>query len=133
MTSTATTRKLDERYGRGPSRARLVWWIVGGVAAAVLFGYLAWTTVSGALASVDADTTGFVVHDARSITVEFQVTTGPDSTVACAVEAQDPEHGIVGWRVVEYPADGSLTRTFRETIPTTAEATTGLVTSCWIP
>ena len=53
--------------------------------------------------------------------------------VTCALEAQDTEHGVVGWRVVEYPADPAHTRAFSETIPTIAEATTGFVSSCWIP
>ena len=83
--------------------------------------------------SVDFDTTGYSYIDTHTITVDFQVTLQPGAAVTCAVEAQDTEHGVVGWRVIEYPADAAHTRAFRETIPTVAEATTGLVTSCWIP
>ena len=43
----------------------------------------------------------------------------------------DEEFGIVGWRVVEYPASTTITRAFVETIPTVATATTGTVHSCW--
>ena len=67
------------------------------------------------------------------MTVDFQVTLRQGEPVTCIIEAQDTEHGIVGWRVVEYPADPAHTRRFSETVPTTAEATTGLVPSCWIP
>jgi len=133
MTSADTARLLDDRYGRTPSRARRAGWIVFGVVAALLVGYVAWTTVARAIDTVDYDTTGFHWHDERSITVDFQVTMRPGTPIACAIEAQDTEHGVVGWRVVEYPADAAHTRRFSELIPTTATATTGFVTSCWIP
>lgn len=123
--------ELDDRYGRGrrgPGR-----WIVLGVVVALVIGYFAWTTIAQSANSVDFDTTGYSNVDAHAITVDFQVTLQPGAAVTCAVEAQDTEHGVVGWRVIEYPADAAHTRAFRETIPTVAEATTGLVTSCWIP
>ena len=77
--------------------------------------------------------TGFHLVDEHRVTVDFQVTLRQGEPVTCIIEAQDTEHGIVGWRVVEYPADPAHTRRFSETVPTTAEATTGLVPSCWIP
>jgi hypothetical protein len=52
--------------------------------------------------------------------------------VACALEAQDEEHGVVGWKIIEIAASEQHTRAFRESIPTVAEATTGLVNSCWV-
>ncbi len=133
MTSPETTALLDDRYGRASSRVRRTRWIVGGVLAAVVIGYFGWTTVARTMDSVDVDTTGFHSVDVHGITVDFQVTLRAGEPVACALEAQDTEHGIVGWRIVEYPADPAHTRRFSETIPTTALATTGLVTSCWIP
>lgn len=133
MTSAATQDLLDDRYGRrrGP-RGRIGWIVVGVIVAAVV-GYLGWTTVASAVDSVDVDTTGFQVHGERSVSVQFQITARPGVPVACAVEAQDTEHGIVGWRIVEYPASEAHSRAFDETVPTTAEATTGLASSCWIP
>jgi len=133
MTSPATSALLDDRYGRTTTRSRRAWWIVVGVLAAALVGYLAWSTVARSMDSVDVDTTGFHSVDAHGITVDFQVTLRAGEPLACALEAQDTEHGVVGWRVVEYPADEAHTRRFSETIPTVALATTGLVTSCWIP
>jgi hypothetical protein len=133
MTSPETTALLDDRYGRTAPRTRLLRWIVLGVLAAALVGYLAWSTVARSVDAVDIDTTGFHSVDDHSITVDFQVTLRGGEPLVCALEAQDTEHGIVGWRVVEYPADPAHTRRFSETIPTTALATTGLATSCWIP
>jgi len=133
MTSPATSALLDDRYGRTTTRTRRAAWIVIGVIAAALLGYVAWSTVARTMDAVDVDTTGFHSVDAHGITVDFQVTLRAGEPLACALEAQDTEHGVVGWRVVEYPADDAHTRRFSETIPTVALATTGLVTSCWIP
>ena len=123
---------LDERYGRRRSPARR-WVIGGGILVAVgLVALFGWFTVQNALDSVDADTTSFEVTDEHSVSLAFQITSPPGSAVACAIEAQDEEHGVVGWRVVELPASDLHARAFREVIPTTALATTGLVNSCWV-
>lgn len=130
----STQLKLDQRYGRTHERRsrRLVIGAAAVLGAGVL-GLVAWTTVSGAIGAVDTDATGFSVSDEHSVVVSFQVSGASDRPLACALEAQDTEHGVVGWRVVEFPAEPGLTRTFTETIPTVALATNGLVTSCWIP
>ena len=128
----ALRAELDDRYGRGPRRGRGVWIALGVLALGVL-GYLGWTIVAQSANAVDIDTTGFQLNDAHSVSVDFQVTLRQGAAVTCVLEAQDEEHGVVGWRVVEYPADDAHSRRFVEVIPTVAEATTGLVTSCWIP
>ncbi len=105
---------------------------MGGTAVALTVA-LGWTTVANNLASVTSTDTGFVVTDAERVTVSFQITAPVGQPVACAIEAQDEEHGTVGWRVVEYPASEDHTRAFSEEIPTLALATTGFVNSCWVP
>jgi hypothetical protein len=127
-----TQDMLDERYGRTVSPRRR--WTVGiaVVIVVVVVGLFAWMTVSSTVDDVDVDTTGFTVDDARSVTLSFQITAPAGRSVACALEAQDEEHGVVGWKIVEYEASDLRTRAFREMIPTTAEATTGLVNDCWV-
>ncbi|MGZ8476348.1 MAG: DUF4307 domain-containing protein [Candidatus Limnocylindria bacterium] len=127
-----TPDMLDERYGRTGSPRRR--WALGIAAAiaAVLVGLFAWMIVAGTLDDVGIETTGFTVEDPRTVTLAFQLTAPEGRSVACALEAQDEDHGIVGWRIVEYPASELRARAFRETIPTTAEATTGLVNNCWV-
>lgn len=127
-----TQDKLDERYGRrrGPARR----WLIGagiGVAVVIvaLFG---WSIVQGAMDDVDVDTATFEVVDDHAVTLGFQVTAPPGSAIACALEAQDEGHGVVGWRVVELSASEAHSRAFREVIPTTALATSGFVNSCWV-
>ncbi len=127
-----TQQILDERYGRRTSRRRSrLGWIALGVVAVGATVALGWSTVATSMSSVDVDATGYAVVDDHTVTVTFQVVAPRDATVACALEAQDEEHGIVGWRVIELPLEGGRTQAFTETIPTTAEATTGLVNSCW--
>lgn len=128
----AVRAELDDRYGRRRGGRRGVWIVVGALALAVI-GYFSWSTVSQSMDSVDVDNTAFHSVDAHSVTIEFQVTLRRGAAVTCAIEAQDTDHGVVGWRIVEYPASDAHSRSFTETIPTVAEATTGLATSCWIP
>lgn len=127
-----TSQLLDERYGRTPPARRRAYLIVAIVIGALLAAAVGWSVVLNAMDDVDADATGFAINDAHSVTVRFQVTTAPGRDVTCAVEAQDVEHGVVGWKVVDLEAGSSPTREFEVTIPTTAEATTGFVNSCWV-
>lgn len=127
-----TQTMLDERYGRragGKPRWGIGIAIALGAIATGLFG---WMTIASTLDDVGADGTGHEIVDERTVVVNFQITAPIGRTVACALEAQDVEHGVVGWKIVEYPASDEHARAFQETIPTTAEATTGLVNSCWV-
>ncbi|GAA1850395.1 DUF4307 domain-containing protein [Microbacterium koreense] len=127
-----TQQMLDERYGRRrASSAR--WVIVVAIAVgAVLTGLLAWSTISSALESVDVRTTGYEIVDERTVVLNLQFTAPTGRGVACALEAQDEEHGVVGWKIVEYEPSDQHARAFEEVIPTTAEATSGFVNSCWV-
>lgn len=128
----AIRAKLDDRYGK--RRGRTPRWviIVGLVVVVAIIGWFGWATVATSLESVDADTTGFTVVDERTVSLSFQITAPVDREVACILEAQDEQHGIVGWRVLVIPPSDEHTRAFVETIPTTAGATTGLINSCWV-
>lgn len=127
-----TQDMLDERYGRTRSPRRR--WVIGAAVAvaAIVVGLFVWTTVANSLDAVDVDTTGFEVVDEHSVILSFQFTAPMGRSVACAIEAQDEEHGVVGWRVVELPASQDHVQAFRETIATTAPATTGFVNACWV-
>jgi hypothetical protein len=81
---------------------------------------------------VDVTDRGFVLTDAHTVTVSFQISAPADRPVHCILEAQDEEFGIVGWKVIEYPGSAQRARAFTEHIPVVGEATTGLVNSCWV-
>lgn len=127
-----TEQELNERYGRDPrpGRRRAFWITVAGVAA-LSVAALSWLTISNSLNEVGYDETGYELVDARTVTVSFQATPPNRTGFACALKALDEDFGIVGWRVIEYPASDTITRTFVETIPTVAQATTGTIHSCW--
>jgi len=125
-----TALELDQRYGRS-SRGRLGW-IVGIVVAAALVIAFGWMTLAQSMNSVDVDDLGYDVVDEHSVVVRFQITGGQGKDVACAIEALDEEFGIVGWKVVEIPAAEAHQQQLSTTVPTVAEATTGLANTCWV-
>jgi hypothetical protein len=128
-----TQQMLDERYGRTHSkRRRIIGWTIVAALALGLIGWVGWGTISRSSVEVGVDATGYDVPDEHTVSVTFQITSPPGRPVACALEAQDEEHGIVGWRVVEFPAVDTHARAFTEEIRTVALATTGLVNSCWV-
>ncbi|WP_127819352.1 DUF4307 domain-containing protein [Microbacterium sp. CPCC 204701] len=127
-----TQDMLDDRYGRRRSPSRRWLLAIGALVAVGAVGYVGWSIVQSTLDAVDADTTSFEVVDEHSVSLGFQITSPPGRDVACAIEAQDEEHGVVGWRVVEIPASELHAQALREVIPTTALATTGFVNSCWV-
>ena len=128
-----TQDMLDERYGRrSASRSRRITLIVVIAIAALIVAGVSWYTLTDKSNSVDAEATGFRIADARSVSVTFQVTSPPGSRLACIIEADDEQHGIVGWKVVQYPASSDHHRAFTETVPTVGLAVTGLVNSCWL-
>lgn len=127
-----TQDTLDTRYGRRRSTGSR-WGIGIGIALAVIVvGLFSWMTVASSLEAVDVDTTGFDIPDQRTVVLNFQFTAPLGREVSCAIEAQDEEHGVVGWKIVQYEASDLPARAFVETIPTTAQATTGFVNSCWV-
>ncbi|MEZ5214564.1 MAG: DUF4307 domain-containing protein [Microbacterium sp.] len=128
----AVRAELDDRYGRRRGGRRGVWIVVGALALAIV-GYFSWSTVSQSMDSVDVDNTAFHLVDAHSVTVRVPGDPAPRRRRLVRHRHRTPTTGVVGWRIVEYPADDAHSRSFTETIPTVAEATTGLATSCWIP
>lgn len=127
-----TQAMLDDRYGRTrrPGRVRAFWIVVGAVAVAATV-WLGWSVVSSAN-TVGVNDLGFHVRDEATTEVSFQFTAPVGSDVACVLEALDEEFGIVGWKVFEYAAGDGHGQRHTEDIPTVAEATTGLVNSCWV-
>ena len=127
-----TQDMLDQRYGRARAGSRRRGLIAFAVVAAVAVGLFAWMTFANSADAATAETTGFEVVDGHSVSLRFQVSAPIGRSIACAIEAQDEQHGIVGWRVVEYPGSDLHVRAFHETLPTIGAATTGLVNSCWV-
>ncbi len=126
-----TQADLDDRYGRrSPRRARAVLIIVAALAA-IAVAVFAWRTLANPASGVDGEAAGYTVSP-RAVTIKVQLTAPAGVAIACALSALDEQFGVVGWKVVELAASGTHVRTFTQTVPTVAEATTGLVNSCWV-
>jgi len=130
---TTTQQMLDDRYGRTRSRGRRrAFWAAVAVVAVAGFGWIGWSTVHQAMTAVTANDLGFEVLDDGRVSVSFQITAPSDRDVVCFVEAQDEEHGVVGWKTFEFSSESGPIQRHTVEIPTTAQATSGLVNSCQV-
>jgi hypothetical protein len=129
-----STAALDERYGRTrPARLRQRWayGIAGGLVALVFGAWVLWAGLDQSGGSIDATDRAFDILDERTIDVTFSVVMPAGEAAWCAVQAQDEQRSIVGWRVVELPAQDGFERTETVRLRTTGPAVTGLIHSCW--
>ncbi len=135
MTMVDEGAALDHRYGRTPRARRSArrWLVVAASAfVAVFTAWVVWGGLDGTTDAVDVLDTGHRIVDDRTVEVTWQVTMQPGETAACAIEAQNEAHGIVGWRIVDIPASDRRTRSITETVATTELAVTGLIYRCWL-
>jgi hypothetical protein len=131
----AVTGTLDRRYGRTPNRRRRDrWWIIGAAVAfvAIFTAWVFWAGWDNDSADLEATDTAFTIVDARHVEITFTVNTPPGTPVTCAVQALNQSFAIVGWRIIEYPASDVRLTTHKETIRTTGQSNTGLISSCWL-
>jgi hypothetical protein len=125
---------LDERYGRTrPARIRQRWLygVAGGLVALVFGAWVLWAGLDQASGSIDATDRAFDIVDDRTIDVTFSVVMPAGTQAFCAVQAQDEQRSIVGWKVVELPAQDGFERMETVRLRTTGPAVTGLIHSCW--
>jgi hypothetical protein len=128
--------RLAVRYGNTKSRSRqnrAVGIVTAVGFAAVLGAWLWWGGVLETPAQVQTRELGHIVHDERNVSVRFEVTTPPGTTVNCAVQALSASYGIVGWKIVTLESSDRWTRTFEEPLVTSEPAVTGLLYECWLP
>ena len=81
---------------------------------------------------VNADGGANEVVDSQHVKVSFTVSADAGASVACAVEAQNVEFAITGWKVVQLPTSSKTTRSFTETVRTTEPSVAGSLDSCWL-
>jgi len=130
------TDTLAARYGRTRTRRtrdRLL--LIGGAVAVaiVVIAWVVWAGLDGQKPSVEATDTGHrLMNEQRAVEVSWTLSVPPDNETACIVEALDEAFTVVGWRVVEIPASDRHLRSFTETVRVAREATTGLISRCWL-
>ena len=124
-----------ERYGRTPAtrkRGRIIALAFGAAVVVVIGSWVVWAGFDGTASTVDAQDRAFtIVSDTR---VDVAVTVSVDSgrAVSCAVEAQNSDHAVVGFKVIDVPASTQRTQQITTTVLTTEPAVTGTLDSCWL-
>jgi hypothetical protein len=135
MTATQATPELAARYGRTPGKKRrdiTLLIVFGAIVAIVVVAWVIWAGLDEANGSIDAEDAGHSIIDSRTVEISFQVSMPVGSTAECALQAQNVDHTVIGWKVVEVPASTHPTNTYRERVTTTEKPTAGLISSCWL-
>jgi ABC-type nickel/cobalt efflux system permease component RcnA len=132
--ATRQDHDLDARYGRSRDhRRRTRWLLAGAVVLVVLAGaWIVWGSLGNINSSLESNDLGHHVNDQYSMTVSFELSVTPGTAARCALQAQNSQHGIIGWKIVDIPASDRFTRSFTQTIRTAERAFTGLIYRCWV-
>lgn len=122
---------LSERYGRPPLRLGRRWTIgLITLAAVAALAFTYWVTVIDR-AKVTYQDLSFSVRSASEVVVTFDVQLHAGATKAiCTVHALNPVSTEVGLADVEVEGGANHRAQITVTIPTSEEATTGLVRGC---
>ncbi|ARC56221.1 hypothetical protein AS850_03920 [Frondihabitans sp. 762G35] len=127
---------LDIRYGRTRSfrlRRRWIAAIVGGAFVVVFAAWVVFAGLDGTSATIDTNDAGYVIHSDTSATVTSEVSVNPGTKVDCSIQVLNSSFGVVGWKVVHFPAQTSSTTTYTTELKTTSRGVTGLIDKCWLP
>ncbi|GEL94919.1 DUF4307 domain-containing protein [Cellulomonas composti] len=132
--TTATPPAATPPAGRyGPERSRRSPALIAAIAVAVVVGLVVvtWLAIGAARDPVQWKDVGFVVHDAGSVEVTFEVTKASDATATCRVQALSQSYAEVGVVDVEV-GPGARSQRVTTTVPTAELAVTGTVESCTV-
>ena len=126
---------VGARYGRtARTRRRDRWLLVAlGVFIVVVVG--CWTVWAGLDqvrgSGITVDTGANQVLDNQHVKVSYTVSADAGASVACAIEAQDVDFTVTGWKIVQLPRSSQTTRSFTTTVRTMQPSVSGSVDSCW--
>lgn len=126
---------LAGRYGRTRTRGtrqRLLAWTVAVAFVVVFAAWVIWVAFDDDSGSFQARDTGHRIVDETTTRISFEVSMVPGSTAACALQVQNEQHAIVGWKVIDIPASDAYTQSFTETLRSTEPGVTGLIYECWL-
>jgi hypothetical protein len=126
---------VGSRYGRTVKTRRRDRWLLVALGAFIVVVMACWTVWAGLDqvrgSGVNVSTGANQVLDDQHVRVTYTVSASAGASVACAVEAQDVEFTITGWKIVQLPRSSQTTRTFRTTLRTIEPSVSGSVDSCW--
>ena len=123
------------RYGRTTHARRRDRWLLISLGAFIVVVMVCWTVWAGLDqlrgTGITVDTGANQVLDGQHVKVSFTVSANAGASVACAVQAQDVEFTVTGWKIVQLPRSQETTRTFTTTVRTMQPSVSGSVDSCW--
>ena len=134
MTATESPT-LAARYGRTPSKKRRdrIIYIVAGIAVAVVVSaWVIWAGLDQAGASLETQDVGNTVVGDRAVDVKFTISMPVGSTAECALQAQNSDHAITGWKLVKIPASPTHTTGYQQRVLSSEPPVTGLIYRCWL-
>lgn len=113
-----------------PDRGSRRWWVLGSAAVAVAVALTIWFGISSTRGAITTTDVGFEHTGEREITMVFDVTREPGTTVSCTITAMDGDYGRVGTAQQEIPASEERTTRVRAAVRTTTSAVTATVQQC---
>lgn len=126
---------VGSRYGRSERTRRRDRWLLIALGAFIVVVMACWTIWAGLDqvqgSGVSVETGPNQVVDDQHVKVGFTVQADAGVSVACAVEAQDVEFTVTGWKIVQLPISSKVTRSFTTTVRTVEPSVSGSVASCW--
>nr|WP_277348430.1 DUF4307 domain-containing protein [Planctomonas sp. JC2975] len=106
-----------------------------GLGAFIVVVMACWTVWAGldqvSGSGITADSGSDLVVDAQHVKVSFTVSADAGASVACAIEAQDVDFTVTGWKIVQLPRSTKTTRSFSTVVRTIQPSVSGSVDSCW--
>lgn len=122
---------LASRYGIvDPRKNRVKWRIAISLGAVLFLAVALWAAYNLSRTDVSWNDIGYSVHDAGSVSVDFNVTMEPGTSARCSIEALNANFAQVGLIDVEIPPSEKLTTRHNVTVATQELAVTGIVNTC---
>ncbi|MEA9985729.1 MULTISPECIES: DUF4307 domain-containing protein [Subtercola] len=124
-----------ERYGstqKTRHRGRVIALAFGGAVVLVIGSWVIWAGLDGTQSTVDAQDKAHTIVSNTRVDVTFDVSADRGKSMACAVEAQNESHAVVGYKIVDIPGSQQRTQEITTTVLTVEPAVTGLIDSCWL-
>lgn len=126
---------VGARYGRTARTRRRDRWLLVALGVFIVVVVACWTVWAGLDqvrgSGITVDTGANQVLDDQHVKVSYTVSSDAGASVACAIEAQDVEFTVTGWKIVQLPRSSQTTRSFTTTVHTMQPSVSGSVDSCW--
>ncbi|MGN6198471.1 DUF4307 domain-containing protein [Humibacter sp.] len=126
---------VGARYGRTARTRRRDRWLLVALGVFIVVVVACWTVWAGLDqvrgSGITVDTGANQVLDNQHVKVSYTVSVDAGASVACAIEAQDVDFTVTGWKIVQLPRSSQTTRSFTTTVRTMQPSVSGSVDSCW--